>query len=184
MPRAKDARRQVPDPDNEPDFDEISQRFPLPEVTPRATMLDGAKSGDEVKIRTILQDEAKHEEQLTKPKARTFDTMVAGDIKDGSMTMMTNLDQPPVVKKPALLLPQFASMPSVLLPPSSAYTGLPNNNMGGGGGLPTNLWALTVRNQQVMEQLQLQQQLQQMLSRMQQDDAAEQLLRSLYNNPR
>ena len=31
MPKPKDARRQIPDPENEPNFYEISSRFPLPD---------------------------------------------------------------------------------------------------------------------------------------------------------
>lgn len=32
MPEARDARRKLPDPENEPNFDAISQRFPLPQL--------------------------------------------------------------------------------------------------------------------------------------------------------
>jgi hypothetical protein len=188
MPRAKDARRQVPDPDNEPDFDEITKRFPLPAVTARATIpQDHAAtpiSGDEAKIRAILQDDAKrHEqEQTKKPKARTFDVMAGGFTNATTST----LDQPPAAKMPALQLSSFA--PTATLPPPTATTTmgglLPGSSSMGAGLPPTNWWALSMRNQQVMEQLQVQQRLQQMLSRMQQGDAAEQLFRSLYNNNR
>jgi hypothetical protein len=38
MPEAKDARRMLPDPENEPDFERISKVFPLPDE--RAAMLE------------------------------------------------------------------------------------------------------------------------------------------------
>jgi hypothetical protein len=40
MPKPKDARRQIPDPDNEPDFYEISSKYPLPDEP------DFGKNGD------------------------------------------------------------------------------------------------------------------------------------------
>jgi len=36
MPQPRDARRLIPDPENEPDFDQISATFPLPDVRPAA----------------------------------------------------------------------------------------------------------------------------------------------------
>jgi hypothetical protein len=39
MPEAKDARRMIPDPDNEPDFERISKVFPLPDVQAKALEL-------------------------------------------------------------------------------------------------------------------------------------------------
>jgi hypothetical protein len=184
MPRAKDARRQVPDPDNEPDFDEITQRFPLPAVTTRAAMIpeDATTpiSGDEAKIRAILQDDAKRQEQA-KPKARTFDVMAGGGFTNATTS---TLEQPPAAKMPAL---QLSFAPTTALSPPTTNMGdlLPGSSSSSssmGAGLPANWWALSLRNQQVMEQLQVQQRLQQMISRMQQGDTAEQFLRSLYNN--
>jgi hypothetical protein len=40
MPEAKDARRMIPDPDNEPDFERVSKVFPLPDD--RAAMMEMA----------------------------------------------------------------------------------------------------------------------------------------------
>jgi hypothetical protein len=40
MPEAKDARRMIPDPDNEPDFERVSKVFPLPDE--RAAMMEMA----------------------------------------------------------------------------------------------------------------------------------------------
>jgi hypothetical protein len=39
MPEAKDARRMIPDPDNEPDFERISKVFPLPDAQAKALEL-------------------------------------------------------------------------------------------------------------------------------------------------
>jgi hypothetical protein len=40
MPEAKDARRMIPDPDNEPDFERISKVFPLPDAKAKMLALE------------------------------------------------------------------------------------------------------------------------------------------------
>lgn len=96
MPRAKDARRQVPDPANEPNFDEISKDYPLPQVTPRAAAVDGELTEEEQKVQAIL-DPSKPE--ATASKVRTYSTMAGPIAHEAS-------------KKPALLPFQSAPMPA------------------------------------------------------------------------